>query len=562
MAKRVVSLFICVLIILIWSIEVMAATIYIQDSFTDLTKINSSKTSAQMDTVNGWVTLAKKNLTNSMILYPDSYDITIVNNDAVETYQFNGTNMVLNPGLSINGGLTEPVSIAGREGEYALLDRGTKTVSWYHYDGTGMVPNGVLSIGPLIDPRAIDVAPGTYDLAVLDQANLKWFSYDGTGLAPNSYLSFNTGASSNPNSLSLENDNFASVVLDKAAKEIRHNYFNGSSMVLDASKSIRVPGELTNPKSLSVSKDGGLYLIVDDTTVKAYNYDGTEMLYNNNLSMSGFTNPLAVTIKPDSFDYAVLDDNNGSPRLLYYAFNGTAVEEVAVMRITGLDAIGYGNDQLLMGKAVTTAGNVSGLKLLATMELPVGTSITWEVTVDGVIWKPITPGGATVRFATPGIHPNYRAVLHTEDPTITPKILDVQLLDASLSVVGRSDKATYKAGEAMILYADTDGAVNQVEAIMWWVGGNGFTADTNTDLVPNLPVTNDLNTWFTPHDYPSNYDRVVIIPQNMPDGNYTIVIKASNASNEAEDTIPIQVTGSQFNRIMSEIGDQRYMPND
>lgn len=562
MAKKINSLILCILVSLLWSVEAFSAAIYIQDTFTDITKIDTSKTSAQIDTANGWVTLSEKNLANSILLYPDSYDITIINNDAVETYQYNGSGMELNVGQSINGGLTEPVSIAGRTGEYIVLDRGTKTASWYHYDGTGMVQNGVLGISLLNDPEAIDVFPDTYDVALLDRTNLNWYSYDGVGMAPNNFLTFNTGGSSNPISLSLENDNFACVVLDKAANEIRHYYFDGNNMVLNAAKSIQVPGELTKPKSLSVSKDGGLYLIVDDTTIKAYSYDGSNMVYNSYLSRTGSAKPLAVSIKPNSYDYAVLDQIAGHPEISYYAFNGSSMEEISTLRITGLDGIGFGNDQLLTGKIVTVAQSVSGLKLIANVEIPEGTSITWEVTVDGVIWKPITPGGDYVRFSSPGIHPNYSAVLHTNDSSVTPKILDVQLLDASLSVIGHADQSAYKAGEAMVLYADTEGSAERVEAIMWWSGGNSFTSEIDTDLVPDLLILNDLNTWHTRHDYPSNYDRVVIIPQNMPDGNYTILIKAYSGEREAEDTISIQVGGSQFNKIMSEITDQRYMLND
>jgi len=555
------------LILLLWIIAglfhsgtAFSAIIYIDDSFTDKTKVELNRTTALVDTANGWVTLAKRNLANSMILYEDNYDITIINNDRVDTYRFNGSGMELVAGLSINGGLREPVSIAGRAGEYAVLDRGTKTVTWYHYDGTGMVPNGILSISLLEDPRALDVFPGTYDIALLDQSDLHWFSFDGTGLAPNGYLSFNPGG--NPISLSLEKDGFACVLLDKASNQVRHYYFDGSKMVLDVAKSIQGPGELTNPKSLSVSKDGGLYLIVDDTEVRAYNYDGSGMFYNPYLSSTGFSNPLAVAIKPGSYDYAVLDENAGHPKVRYFTFTGYSAEEITALGVDGLEGIGYGSSQILWGKAFQAGHEVSGLKLLATVEVPEGTSISWEVTVDGLTWKPIVPGGEAVRFAIPGTQPNYRAVLQTNDMNLTPKILDVQLLDASLSLAAYAEKGGYKAGEAMVLYADTQGGAESVEAIMWWSGGNGFTADTTAELVPGSPISSDLNTWCTRHNYPADYERVVIIPRDMPDGRYTVRLRARKGILEAEDTIEIEVTGSQFNRIVSQLKDQRYLPYD
>lgn len=536
------------------------AAALIDDTFLNTNRIDVGKTSAFVDTLNGWVTLSKRNIANSIILYPDSYDITLINQDAVETYEYNGSGMELNTTRSINGGLAEPVSIAGRAGEYVVLDRGTKTACWYHYDGIGMVQNGILSISALNDPRAIDVFSGTYDFALLDRGHVKWYSYDGTGLAPNGYLSLSTGSSSNPLSLSLEKGDYALIVLDKASKEIKYYYFNGNDMVLDTSKSIQTPGELNNPKSLSVSKDGGLYLVVDGSAVKAYNYDGSSMVFNSFLSLAGLVNPLAVAIKPESYDYAVLNEELGSPTVKYFAFNGAGMVEITNLEITGLDDIPYGNDQLLMGKAVTTGQAVSGLKLVADVEQPEGTNITWEVTVDGTTWRPVTPGGNRVKFSSCGLQPNYRAVLQTNDNYVTPKILSVQLTDASLSIAGHSDKSCYKAGEAMILSAVTEGAADSVEAVMWWTGGNGFTSGTATWLIPDNPITSDVNAWQTRHNYPGNYDKVVIIPKDMPDGDYTVQFRACQGINQAIDTISVQVAGSQFNRIMSEIDNQEYVP--
>lgn len=525
----------------------------LNDTFKDTSKVDLAKTTAFVDTENRWVQLAKKNLANSIILYKDDYDVTLINGTAIETYQHNGLEMVLDTSRSVNGGLLqEPISIAGREGEFVVLDRGAKLLMWYHYDGDSMIPNGILSNSQLIDPRAIAVYSDTYDVAFLDRNFVYWRSFDGVGLAPNNYLSFNTGNNSNPVSLAIENDNYACVVLDKSTNEIRHYSFNGN-MGLDNSRSIRVPGELLNPKSISISEDGGTYFIIDDTSVKAYSYDGDSMVYNSYISQSGFINPVAIAVKPDSYDYAVLDENNGDTRLRYFAFNGSSMEEIPDLGISGLERIGYGNNQILHGKAVTRTEAVSGLKLRATAEIPEGTSITWEVTVDGVNWKSIVPGGDAVRFDTPGTRPNYRAILSTIDIDLTPRIFNVQLVDSTLTIDAYAEKGEYRAGEALILYADTEGGAEKVEAIMWWTGGNDFTTMTATNLSPTSPISYNQNKWYTRHDYPINYDRVVIIPKDMPDGTYTVLVRATKGERIAEDTITIEVVGSQFNRIITEL---------
>lgn len=537
----------------------LAAAPLIDDTFLNINCIDMAKTNANVDMVSGRVTLAKRNISNSILLNKDNYDVTLINNSAVQTYVFNGSGMSLDIGHSITGGLSEPISIAGRPNEYILLDRGTKTACWYHYDGNGMVQNGALSISMLNDPRALAVKTGTYDFALLEQGDLKWYNFDGTGMVKNSLLSLNTGSTSNPVSLSLENNNYASVVLDKVSKEVRYYYYEGSGMVLDKAKSIQTPGVLGNPISISVSADGGLYLIVDGNAVKAFNYDGSGMVYNKFISISGLVNPRAVTIKPDSFDYAVIDeDTAGNPILKYFGYNGSTMDEIPALRITELDKILYANDQVLVGKSVAMAQPVTELRLSALVDLPVGTSISWEVTVDGTTWKPITPGEASVKFASGGTVPNYRALLHTENPAFTPTIFDVELIDASLSVAGYADKSSYRAGEAMIITAETEGNADSVDVIMWWSGGNGFSPYDSTGLVPELPVASDLNTWHSRHNYPVNYDRVVIIPYDMPNGDYSVIVRARSGLRSADAVIPIHVECSQYNRIKTVILNQGF----
>lgn len=500
------------IILFLLPLKLHAADYFINDSFNDTTKVDIAGTTAEIDTTNGWVALGLKNLANSLILYEDNFDITLINNDAVETYQFNGTKMELDFRRSINGTLTEPISISGRTGEYIVLDRGAKEASWYHYDGTGMVKNGSLSISALTDPRALDIMTGAYDFALLDEDRLKWYSYDGVGLAQVLPLSFNM-TDRNPISVSAEDDNYGTVILDKANKEVLYYSFNGTTMVRDAAKSIEAAGEFTKPISLSVSKDEGLYLIVDDNQVKTYNYDGSIMVYNPQLSVAGLNKPLAVALKPGLYDYAVLSHDIGNnPQVSYYAFNGINMEEVPELKITSLNDIHYANDQILQGKAVDAAYDVSGLKLTADIELPAGTSIFWEVTVDGAIWKPATLGN-TVKFATPGTKPNYRAILHTDDNTVTPKILSVQLVDVSLSVgsfqiidiVGPAipgnpalpteQQVSIWAGYNVSFQIETTGAAESVVADIY-VDGEVITLNSLTgELVPSEPATSFTNTW-------------------------------------------------------------------
>jgi hypothetical protein len=422
------------LILATFSAPALAAEVYIDDSFDDLNKVDLLRTTAEVDTANGWVTLGPKNLANSLLLYTGNYDITLINGDAAETYRYNGAVMKGYVPLSVTGGLHEPVSIAGRMGEYLILERGAREAAWYHYDGSGMVKNGYQAISGLADPRALDVISGTYDFILLDGNSIRRYGYDGSGYLPIAALSVAL-PEANPLSISVEDDDFAFVILDKAEKAVRYYSLKGGVMREEAGKSVQT-GELTNPRSLSVSKDGGLYLIADENQIKAYSYDGSRMVYNPHLSVQGLRKPLAVSLKPDMFDYAVLEqDIADNPQVSYFAFNGSGMTEIPGLRITGLEKITYANHQVLQGKAGEAHHEVSGLQLLAEEALPPGTSIAWEATVDGVNWQTIRPGGVA-RFAAPGTKPSYRALLHTDDKAVTPKIWSVRLVDASLSVNG------------------------------------------------------------------------------------------------------------------------------
>jgi hypothetical protein len=129
-----------------------------------------------------------------------------------------------------------------------------------------------------------------------------------------------------------------------------------------------------------------------------------------------------------------------------------------------------------------------------------------------------------------------------------------------LIIEGSSDKGTYAAGEAMILRAQTEGKAKRVYAFMWWAPGENGFADTNiTQLVPVYPVSEMFNRWHTRHDYlGGDYDPVVIIPEDMPDGEYEVRFRAERETEGggviyAEDTITVRVSGAQLNKTKTRL---------
>jgi len=492
-----------------------ASVVYTDDSFTDTSKIDTNLTTATVDTVNGWVTLSGKNTGNSIALYEDSFDVTVINGEAVETYQYNGLSMQRNEGLSILTGLNDPVSVISQQiGEYIVLDQENKEALYYQYDGSTMVKNEFLSVSGLAKPVASGSARKTYDYTILDGQKIDWYCFAGSGMCLNEQLSLDLGEIQRPVSLSQKAGEYEYAVIDRADGSVKYYSVQEGVLIQDLRRSIPA-GELTNPKSISLNSAEECYLVLDDNAVRAYCFEGSLMVFNPILSViSDLRNPFAVAVKPGSYDCAVGQyDEDGNSIISYYAFDGNEMIENESLRISGLAATGYGNDQVLIGKEGFSDHNVSGLKLVADVEIPTGTSIAWEVTNDGLTWKTITNNGEAVRFASPGTKPNYRAVLHTGNNKVTPKILSVQLIDASMwigdfqiaEIIGPSipDNPGLPTEEQVKIWAGynvgfqiyTSGAIASVAADISFDDKVITLSSILGDITPLYPVDCENNSW-------------------------------------------------------------------
>lgn len=472
--KKIPLVIITLLNLVVFSQLVRAEIIYLDDDFNDTSKVDMVKTTAEVDTDKGWVTLSPKNLANSMALYQNSYDITIIDGSNVETYQYQGNKLVKNNALSVTTGLRDPISISSHQaGQYVVLDQELKKANYYQYDGTAMLANPFFTINGLTNPLAVGTVKDSYDIAVLDKKEVKWHSFDGTGMVLNNALSMSLGDKTNPVSFSQKADSFDYAVVDRANNQVCYYNFVGSSLIKNPLLSITAPTELTRPKSISLSEDAFFYVVVDDEEVKAYNFDGTKMTYNSLLSVSGLKKPISVALKPGSFDYAVLHYNSSDqPVVSYYAFTGTEMQKIPELSITGLQEIPFANDQVLMGKGITAGVLVSGLKLVAEVDLPAGTQVTWEVTVNGTDWLSIN-NNDSVKFSTAERKINYRAVLHTDDEKLAPKILRVKISDASLWV------GNFRITEIVGPFIPGNPALPTHQKVKIWAGYNvTFQVDT------------------------------------------------------------------------------------
>ncbi|WP_213974968.1 PKD domain-containing protein [Tepidanaerobacter acetatoxydans] len=132
-------------------------------------------------------------------------------------------------------------------------------------------------------------------------------------------------------------------------------------------------------------------------------------------------------------------------------------------------------------------------------------------------------------------------------------------VESPLKVIGGSDKDVYRAGQALLLNAETEGKAFKVEAKCWW-NHNEYTSTNTTTLVPDRTLSNPPQKEMTWHSRRERGDRdiIVIIPMKTADGTYPVKFtaykrKADGSTKTAEDIIYVKVKGTIYDYSHSEI---------
>lgn len=126
-----------------------------------------------------------------------------------------------------------------------------------------------------------------------------------------------------------------------------------------AKKEIRLP-QLKLPDVVSFWGSGEMdYAVLTNTGIKHYSFNGTKMVENTILNVSGLTNPLSLAA-PDPYPDIVMANDTG---ITHYSFNGSSMVQNPSLSVSGLTvvtAIGAaGADQV----AALTAGEIKHYSL-------------------------------------------------------------------------------------------------------------------------------------------------------------------------------------------------------
>jgi len=134
------------------------------------------------------------------------------------------------------------------------------------------------------------------------------------------------------------------------------------------------------------------------------------------------------------------------------------------------------------------------------------------------------------------------------------------LVEDPLDIIGDSDKDVYRAGQAMLLSAETEGRASKVEAKMWYPK-NEYSSTNVTTLVPDTTLTDPpqkFMTWHSRRTKEEGRDIVVIIPLNTPDGTYPVTFTAfkrkyDGGTKTATHTVYVKVQGTIYDGSKSQI---------
>lgn len=391
------------------------------------TIINSANTTAYVDTINHEIRLPEAGSFRKISFAGESYDYVVLTEDSAIHYSFNGEEMVENPIASVNN-LVNPLSVFSAA--YPDVIVSTKTqVTHYSFTGTDMTENPALSIAGLTSVASI--ASRNNDISVLQGNQADYYAFDGLEMANVPNLSI--GGLNNPVEVALFQDTYDAAVLEQ--DKVRFYYFTGTEMT--EAPDLALSGFANPLKSISV--DQGTVSIVEGNQVKTYLFDGSEYSYVDALSITdSLSSPSCLALRPGSRDMIVADNNE----VKYFMFDGNELvyNPSLSKQIADFTPSGYVTDATVQSNLIVRLATAS--RVTAYYDVPPGTSITWSVYTE--TWTPVwrvrgapgpvieyTPDAGTTWVANPNslwkesdlqVRVGWKAELHTDNPSVTPKI--------------------------------------------------------------------------------------------------------------------------------------------
>lgn len=184
------------------------------------------------------------------------------------------------------------------------------------------------------------------------------------------------------------------------------------------------------------------YMVLTDTAVLHYSFDGTQMVENSVLSVDGLMNPLAMSTSPGYSDVVVVDDEG----VTAYSLSGGNMSKNPAMSIAGLESVVSIASAPRMETAITTGTGVDHYSFTGADMVKNG-----MLSVDGIDAKDVAlPNGTDMAVLTPDNQVKYYSFTGAdmvENPFFSisgltdPVMITAQ--DGSIAVLDGTEVKTY-----------------------------------------------------------------------------------------------------------------------
>ena len=350
--------------------------------------IDTTNTTALVDTTNYKITLAQVPMADQLSVWPGRKDLLVMTNGGVDELSFAGTSYIKNPIISVTS-VSNPTAMAAASPFPDVTIADYNGVEHYSFDGNGMLLNPFLTISGMTN--IVSVSNGgsnsISDLATVDSSsNLKHYSLSSNSYLENSFLELPSQIK-NIVDISLFPSNNDLAVL--TPNKLYFYNFNGTSLV--ENPMLDITG-LSNASAMSVTNQNNGYeaSVIEGSKEVDYMFNGSQMVQNNVLSInSGLADPTSVAIIPGTEDRVIIDDGapQGSPNILYYQYNNgsfTLNTQLSYYE-SNLEKPKYQNSDVAQSLVFTSSDPVDDvMRVLAYINAPTSTEVDVFGSVDGV----------------------------------------------------------------------------------------------------------------------------------------------------------------------------------
>ena len=507
--KKYITILFTIITLSVFTIPVMAEKIF-EDTFMDVTKIDTKKTTALVDTALGEIRLERKKIPNALAVKEMQNEFALINGEQINYYSFDvATNALQKNELLSISDITDPVGIALGENDYSLWVLTETEVRRYDYTESGMSYNPYLSMTGLTDVFSISSNPIDGTVAVLSKDS------EGKGVVSTyktteegkletiPQLLINTGLE-DPFSISMV-PNTSDLVVAAGDSTYYYSYESQSnSYIQNVMMSVVTGSPIT---SLCVQKSGDSYAVVTPEGSDYYTYDIETSQMNRipTLSTSNSNYSYAVSLKQGGYEYAMLSEEGEVQYWMFDEGTGSMVRNSA-MEIASVDIKNrYYSPRYYVSNVIQTLGTYDNIKLTVTEGKPEGTSIKWNISADGgAKWKEIVLGQWIDINETNNLVIKAELIAAESMNQHTPKIMDI-ILEGTRSEINNiqciaitknnSDQVLptnmfpvkAKKGSQVVFAIDTWGFIKNVTTT--------FNTGEEKILVPEHPTTEDKNRW-------------------------------------------------------------------